>query len=62
MTFDELSDQIMGPVLDSMPPTEQRKLLLVIRKLSHPRAYGWIDRELKARKLLKTESSRASDF
>jgi hypothetical protein len=52
MTFNQFSDEIMGPVLDKMPPEEQRKLLFILRKLSHPRAYPWIDRQLEERNLL----------
>jgi hypothetical protein len=51
MNFEELSDQIMGPVLDSMPPHEQRKLLLLLRQLVAPRACAWIEWQRKARKL-----------
>jgi hypothetical protein len=52
MTFDQLSDQIMGPVLDQMPPEEQAKLLLVLRQLVSRSGQAWIDKELKSRKLL----------
>jgi hypothetical protein len=44
--FEHLSDAIMGPVLERMPPAERRKLLLLMRELCHPNAYGWIDVQL----------------
>jgi hypothetical protein len=51
MTFDELSDQIMGPVLDKMPRQEQAKLLLLLRQLVSRSGHAWIDKELKVRRL-----------
>jgi hypothetical protein len=50
MTFDELSDQIMGPVLDRMPREEQAKLLLLLSQTVSRSGQAWIDKELKARK------------
>ena len=51
MSFDQLSDEIMGPVLDSMPGEEQRKLLLLLRRITSERAHVWIDKQLKVRRL-----------
>jgi hypothetical protein len=51
MTFDELSDLIMGPVLDRMPREEQAKLLLLLRQTVSRSGQAWIDKELKKRKL-----------
>jgi hypothetical protein len=51
MTFDELSDQIMGPVLEKMPAEEQTKLLLLLRRLVSKTGRAWIDKQLEARKL-----------
>jgi hypothetical protein len=51
MTFDELSDLIMGPVLDRLPREEQAKLLLLLRQTTPRTGRAWIDKELKERKL-----------
>jgi hypothetical protein len=51
MTFDELSDQIMGPVLEKMPADEQTKLLLLLRRLVSKTGQAWIGKQLEARKL-----------
>ena len=51
MTFDELSDEMMGLVLDSLPAEEQTKLLLLLRRLVSKTGQAWIDKQLKARKL-----------
>ena len=59
MTFDEFSDQLLGPVLDRMPTKEQIKLLLLLRQFEPPRAHSWIDRQLKERALLKPETEAA---
>jgi hypothetical protein len=56
MTFDELSDEMLGPVLDRMPAKERRKLLLLLRRVEHPIAHPWIDRQLKERRLLSSET------
>jgi hypothetical protein len=36
----------MLPILEKMPPSEREKLLLLLRELSHQRAYPWIDAQL----------------
>jgi hypothetical protein len=59
MTFDEFSDQIIGPVLEKMAADEQTKLLLLLRRLMSKTGRAWIDKQLKARKLER--SSRLSD-
>jgi len=59
MTFDEFSDQLMGPLLDRMPTKEQRNLLLLLRQLEPPRAHPWIDRQLEQRGLLSPETDRS---
>jgi hypothetical protein len=51
MNFDQLSDEIMGPVLDNMPSEEQRKLLLLLRRITPERAHAWIDKQFKVRRL-----------
>jgi hypothetical protein len=55
----ELSDEMMGPVLDSLPAEEQPKLLLLLRRLVSKTGQAWIDKQLKARK--RERSSRLSD-
>jgi hypothetical protein len=47
MTIDEFSDAVMLPVLDSMPPMERKKMLLLQRQIVHSRAFEWIDRQLE---------------
>jgi hypothetical protein len=56
MTFDEFSDQLLGPVLDRMPAQEQLKLLTLLRSIEPPRAYPWIDRQLQERGLDPAEN------
>jgi hypothetical protein len=58
--FDRISDAIMGPVLEKMAPAERKKLLLVMRKLVHQSAYGWIDVQLKNLGNLPTDQTDTS--
>lgn len=46
--FNQMSDAIMLPMLEEMTPDKRKKLLLVLRKTVHPRAYAWIDAQLAA--------------
>ena len=46
--FEQFSEAVMGPILNGLPPEEQRRLLAFCRQLAHPRAYAWIDKKLKA--------------
>jgi hypothetical protein len=61
MTFDELSDHMLGPMLDRMTGQQQRNLLLLLRQLEPPRAHPWIDRQLEQRELLNPKDRSNED-
>jgi hypothetical protein len=47
-SFEQISDDLIGPILKSQSPQERKKLLELLRKLtpSGSSAHAWIDQQL----------------